>query len=90
MDKLINIGFGNVINMNKIIVVVSPDSAPIKRLVQAARDEGNVIDATQGRRTRAVIISEGNQVILSALLPETIANRCNPGKETEIKGEGNE
>lgn len=90
MDKLINVGFGNVVNLSKIIAVVSPDSAPIKRLIQNSRDEGKTIDATQGRRTRAVIVTEGAQIILSALLPETITNRCNPGKEVEVKSEEND
>ena len=90
MDKLINVGFGNVVNLSKIIAVVNPDSAPIKRMIQTSRDEGKVIDATQGRRTRAVIFTEETQIILSALQPETITNRCNPSKEIEVKGEGND
>lgn len=76
MPGLINIGFGNIVNMDKIIAVVSPESAPIKRLVQGAKDSGNSIDATQGRRTRAVIIMENGQIVLSALQPETIAHRA--------------
>lgn len=75
MVGLINIGFGNIVNMDKIIAVVSPESAPIKRLVQGAKDHSNCIDATQGRRTRAIIIMDNGQIILSALLPETIAHR---------------
>ena len=74
--KLINIGFGNIVNTEKIIAVVSPDSAPIKRLVQNAKEKGTAIDATQGRKTKAVLVMENNQVVLSALLPETIANRA--------------
>ena len=69
---LIHIGFGNIVNTSKIIAIVSPDSAPIKRLVQSAREKGLAIDATQGRRTKAVLVMENSQVVLSALLPETI------------------
>ena len=75
MGNLINIGFGNVINFEKVIAVVSPESAPIKRLVQNAKDKGSAIDATQGRRTRAVIIMENNHIILSSIQPETIVSR---------------
>ncbi len=78
---LIHIGFGNIVNTDKIIAIVSPDSAPIKRLVQSAREQGMAIDATQGRRTKAVLIMEGSKVVLSALLPETIAGRVQAGQE---------
>jgi regulator of extracellular matrix RemA (YlzA/DUF370 family) len=80
MNKLINIGFGNLVNASRVIAVVSPDSAPMKRIVQSARDNGMLIDATQGRRTRAVSIMSDDHVVLSALLPETIASR-HQGKE---------
>ncbi len=76
MSKLINIGYGNVMNADKIVAVVSPDSAPIKRMVQAAKDAGIAVDATQGRRTKGVIITDSERIILTALLPETIAGRC--------------
>ena len=76
MNKLIHIGFGNIVNTAKIIAIVGPDSAPVKRLVQKAKEEGRVIDATQGRKTRAVLVMENSQVVLSALLPETIAGRA--------------
>lgn len=76
MGRLIHIGFGNIVNTEKIIAVVSPDSAPIKRLVQNAKEKGTAIDATQGRKTKAVLVMENSQVVLSALLPETIANRA--------------
>ncbi|MBO5292585.1 MAG: DUF370 domain-containing protein [Lachnospiraceae bacterium] len=76
MNKLIHIGFGNIVNTEKIIAIVSPDSAPIKRMVQKARENGTSIDATQGRKTKAVLVMENNQVVLSALLPETIVNRA--------------
>ncbi|MGI6611485.1 MAG: extracellular matrix/biofilm regulator RemA [Limnochordia bacterium] len=73
--KMINIGFGNIIAANRIVVIVSPESAPIKRIVQDARERGMLIDATYGRRTRAVIICDSEHVILSAVLPETVAHR---------------
>lgn len=76
MDKLIHIGFGNIVNAGKIIAIVSPQSAPVKRLVQKARESGDVIDATQGRKTKAVLVMENSQLVLSALLPETIALRA--------------
>ena len=72
---LINIGYGNMISSNRIVSVVSPESAPVKRLVQEARDSGMVIDATYGRRTRAVIIMDSGHVILSAVQPETVGGR---------------
>ena len=70
--KLINIGFGNMVNADRVIAVVSPDSAPIKRIVQDARDKGAAIDATYGRRTRAVIITASDHVVLSAFEPEEV------------------
>jgi extracellular matrix regulatory protein A len=73
--KLINIGFGNIASANRIISIVSPESAPIKRIIQDARDRGSLIDATYGRRTRAVIVMDSDHVILSAVQPETVANR---------------
>ena len=76
MTKLIHIGFGNIVNSGKIIAIVSPESAPVRRLVQQARESGNAIDATQGRKTKAVLVMENSQLVLSALLPETIAQRA--------------
>ena len=73
--KLINIGFGNIVSANRIVSIVSPDSAPIKRIIQEARERGVLIDATYGRRTRAVIITDSDHVILSAVQPETVAHR---------------
>jgi len=73
--KLINIGFGNIVCANRIIAIVSPESAPIKRIITEARDRGMLIDATYGRRTRAVIITDSDHVILSAVQPETVAHR---------------
>lgn len=73
--KLINVGFGNMVSANKIVTIVSPESAPIKRIIQESRERGMLIDATFGRRTRAVIITDSDHAILSALQPETVANR---------------
>ncbi len=75
--KLISIGFGNMINANRLITIVSPESAPIKRIIQEAKEKGLLIDATYGRRTRAVVIMDSDHVILSAVQPETIAGRLN-------------
>lgn len=77
MNRLINVGFGNVVNSNKIIAIISPDAAPVKRMVQAAKDTGMAIDATCGRRTKAVIVTDSSHLILSSLLPDTIAGRVN-------------
>jgi len=73
--KLINIGFGNMVSANRIIAIVSPESAPIKRVIQKAKEKDMLIDATYGRRSRAVLISDSEHVILSPLQPETVANR---------------
>lgn len=73
--QLINIGFGNVVSANRIVAIVSPEAAPIKRLVQEAKEKGNSIDATCGRKTRAVIITDSGHIILSAVQPETVASR---------------
>ena len=76
MNKLIHIGFGNIVNTGKIIAIVSPESAPVKLMVQKAKENGMAIDATQGRKTKSVLVMENSQVVLSALLPETIAGRA--------------
>ena len=81
MSKLIHIGFGNVINEDKIVAIVSPDSAPVKRMVQKAREDGTIIDATQGRRTKAVMVMENGSVVVSALLPETLSGRAEEEEE---------
>lgn len=73
--KLINVGFGNIVAANRIVAIVSPESAPIKRIIQDARERGMLVDATYGRRTRAVIICDSDHVILSAVQPETVAHR---------------
>ena len=74
--QLINIGFGNIVSANKIVAIVSPESAPIKRIIQEAKDNKMAVDATLGRRTRAVIIMDSGHVILSAVQPETVASRA--------------
>lgn len=79
--QLVNIGFGNIVSANRIIAIVSPESAPIKRMVQEAKDKGTVIDATYGRRTRAVVITDSDHLILSALQPETVASRLDKNIE---------
>ena len=75
--KLINIGYGNMVSADRIVTVVSPESAPIKRLVQEARDDGRAIDATYGRKTRAVLVMDSGHIILSSLITETLAARIN-------------
>lgn len=77
---LIHIGFGNIVNTSKVIAIVSPESAPVKRMVQGAKEKGLIIDATQGRRTKSVLVMENSQIVLSALLPETIAGRVQAGQ----------
>lgn len=81
--KLINIGFGNMISASRLIAVVSPESAPIKRIITDAREKGQLIDATYGRRTRAVIITDCGYIILSAIQPETVAGRLSVKGEQE-------
>lgn len=75
--KLINIGFGNIVPADKVVAIISPESAPIKRVMREADEKGKLINATYGRRTRAVIVTVSDHIILSALLPETISNRLN-------------
>ena len=82
--KLINIGFGSMIAAERLLAVVSPDSAPVKRIIQEAKEERRLIDATYGRKTRAVIISDSDHVILSAVQPETIAHRFDIKDNTTI------
>ena len=83
--KLVNIGFGSMFNAERMTAIVNPDSAPIKRLIQDFREKGKLIDATHGRKTRAVVITDCDQIILSYLQTETLANRVG-----ELVGEGNE
>lgn len=83
--KLINIGFGNMINAARLVTIVSPDSAPIKRIIQESKERGTLIDATQGRRTRAVIIMDSDHVILTYLQSETVANRLNYEEEDYVE-----
>ncbi len=81
--RLINIGFGNIVAANRVIAIVAPDSSPIKRIIQEARDKGTLIDATYGRRTRAVVITDSGHVVLSAVQPETVAHRFTAREEEE-------
>lgn len=85
--KLINIGFGNMVAANRLIAIVSPESAPIKRVIREAEDKGLLVNATYGRRTRAVLITDSEHVILSSIQPETVAHRL---KETEEEAEAEE
>ena len=85
--KLINIGFGNMVSANRLVAIVSPESAPIKRIVQEARDSRTLIDATYGRRTRAVLIMDSGHVILSAVQPETVAHRLDAPEATQTEEE---
>ena len=83
MAKLMNIGFGNMVSASRLVAIVSPESAPIKRIMQDAKEQGTLIDATYGRRTRAVILTDSDHVILSALQPETVANRFNDREDED-------
>ena len=75
--RLLNVGFGNMVNADRLIAIASPESSPAKRVIQDARERGVIIDATHGRRTRAVIVMDSGHIVLSALQPETVANRLN-------------
>ena len=81
--KLINIGFGNMVSAGRLVAIVSPESAPIKRIIQDAKDRGALIDATYGRRTRAVLVMDSEHVILSSVQPETVANRMGDSQEDD-------
>lgn len=81
--KLVNIGFGNMISAGRLVSIVSPESAPIKRVIREAEDKRMLINATYGRRTRAVIIMDSGHVVLSSLQPETVANRLNETEESQ-------
>lgn len=81
MADFINVGFGNLVNGSKIISIVSAEAAPIKRMIQTARDEGRVVDATCGRRTRSVLVMESSHIVLSALTTDTLSSRCHQKKQ---------
>lgn len=87
MIRLINIGFGNLIAADRIVAIVSPDSAPVKRMIQEARERGRLIDATQGRRTRAAVQLDSDHLVLSAIQPETIAGRLGAYEATSREEE---
>lgn len=84
--KLVNIGFGNMISAQRLVAIISPDSAPVKRMIQEGRERGILIDATYGRRTRAVLVMDNDHLVLSALQPETVAGRLN-GEERDEEEE---
>lgn len=88
--KLINIGFGNIVSANRLVAIVSPESAPIKRIIQEARDRGMLIDATYGRRTRAVLVTDSDHIILSAVQPLTVAHRLDGSDDATLDTEGDE
>lgn len=81
--RLANIGYGNMISIQRLIAIVSPDAAPVRRMIQDARDSGHVIDATCGHKTRAVLVTDSEHIILSPLMPETVAARIDERKEGE-------
>ena len=83
MSNLINIGYGNIVNLDRMIAIVTPDSAPSKRMVKNARASGNAIDATHGRKAKAVIVMENDSIVISALTPETLMSRFNSGSGPE-------
>ncbi|MCQ2517461.1 MAG: DUF370 domain-containing protein [Lachnospiraceae bacterium] len=76
MAKFVHIGYGNIVNADHVSAIVNPDAAPVKRMIQSARENGKCVDATQGRKTKAVLVMENDSVVLSALLPETISGRA--------------
>lgn len=87
MSYFVNIGFGNIVNADKIVGIISPEAAPVKRMVQTGKDNGMAVDATCGRKTKSVLVMESGHLMLSALLPETIAGRAN---QTEYREDGHE
>ena len=88
--KLVNIGFGNMVSANRLVSIVSPESAPIKRIIQDAKERGTLIDATHGRRTRAVIITDSDHIILTYLQSETLANRIDESEELDAEEDKDE
>lgn len=87
--KLVNIGFGNFVSLERVVSIIGPDSAPLKRMIQRARDEGKIIDATFGRKTRSIINLDSDQIVLSALQPETLVARIDPKNNEENEEENN-
>ncbi len=87
--KLVNIGFGNFVSLQRVVSIIGPDSAPLKRMIQRARDEGKIIDATFGRKTRSIINLDSDQIVLSALQPETLVARIDPKNNQENEEENN-
>lgn len=89
MSQFVNIGFGNIVNFEKVLSIILPDSAPAKRIIQSAKEEGRIIDATQGRRTKSVIILETNHIVLSSLQPETLSSRYSGENLSRAQSEKN-
>ncbi len=89
MNRFINIGFGNIIALDRIVAVVNPDASPVKRMIQEARKNGKLVDATCGRKTRAAIVTDSDHIILAANQPETIASRLSPGSDIREVSENN-
>lgn len=87
--KLVNIGFGNFVSLQRVVSIIGPDSVPLKRMIQKAREEGKVIDATFGRKTRSIINLDSEQIVLSALQPETLVARIDPKNNEENEEENN-
>lgn len=85
--RLVNVGYGNMVSVPRVVAIVSPDAAPIKRMIQDARDNGRVIDATCGHRTRAVLVTDSDHLILSPLLPETLSARIDERKDADLRKE---
>lgn len=93
MSQFVNIGFGNIVNFDKVLSIINPDSAPAKRLVQSAKEDGRIIDGTQGRRTKSVLVLETDNIVLSALQPETLVGRFtgdSSGKQKNAEGSNKE
>lgn len=88
--NFINIGYGNIVSTDRVVAIVNPESAPIKRMISEARESGNLIDATHGRKTRGVIVTDSNHIILSAVQPETVVNRLVYKDYIPTQGERNE
>ena len=88
--KLVNIGFGNMVSAGRLVAIISPESAPVKRMIQDARESGRLVDATYGRRTRAVIVMDSDHVVLSAIQPETVANRLGDKEDLKTEDEDQE
>lgn len=90
MGIMINIGYGNIVNSDKVVAIISPEAAPVKRMIQNSKDDGKAVDATHGKKTKSVIVTDSDHIILSALLPETLSSRFGSRVLCDIKGDKNE